>query len=418
MVEVDTCAASCDSLPLAFMRKRSRVEEVVCANGLVIALAHSGACAVFDACRNFCKIGYLNTCASQQVIRSVYHNSRRNELLTVSVLDSDNSTLLRCCAIPLASLRSHCSAANGYIVFESDERLSWPGFVEFDDVNQIMVTHKPIVPNALEFAPPFGAATVSVYSVYSLDTYNLLHVFGDLHDQASILEIKLAPGLLMLVYDTRSSHLPLRVIDVYTGELLRDIYHLLHKEKRIEFVELFNHKVLIKQEFCCMQLLDIFNKNVRELDLATPKSFVLLFQARVFLAFRRTGPPQVYNEQGELVATFSDHELVNTNSVQKQSSSSLCVTSDQQSIVSYCKQKECDTQGVTTDFHQGSINVSDVRTGKCVAKLTTDGLLQRQPQLVTHDQADPLDGITSLYHDEARGLLLAGTKCGRVRVFT
>ena len=251
---------------------------------------------------------------------------------------------------------------------------------------------------------------MSLYRVYSLDTYELLHEVSDSTCNSSILEVKLGPGLMMVVYKSRSSHLPLRILDVYTGELLRDMCHLLHKDKRLEFVENFNHKVLIKQEGCYMQLLDIFDSSVKEIDLPTPKSFVLLFEARVFLAFRKVGTPQVYNESGALVATFADNELVSTSSVTKQSSSCLCVSSDQRSIVSYCKRKEWDSSGVTTQFQEGSVNVSDVRTGESLAKISDDGC-------GGEDAGGALEGVTALCHDEARGMLVVGMKDGRLRVF-
>jgi hypothetical protein len=88
----------------------------------------------------------------------------------------------------------------------------------------------------------------------------------------------------------------------------------------------------------------------------------------------------------------------------------LCVSSDQRSIVSYCKRKEWDSSGVTTQFREGSVNVSDVRTGESLAKISGDGC-------GGEDASGALEGVTALCHDEARGMMVVGMKDGRLRVF-
>lgn len=107
---------------------------------------------------------------SDEVIRSMFYNKSNQSLITVSVTRSDNFSLLRCRSTPLSFVQSsffslsvfHCEnffnlcirgCSNrvyrryirkgqpnlGFELFER-ESLSYPGFVEFDDVNKTILT--------------------------------------------------------------------------------------------------------------------------------------------------------------------------------------------------------------------------------------------------------------------------------------
>lgn len=107
---------------LSFLRKRSKIIEIVAARDIVFALAQSGVCAAFsrgDKCY-FCRfhkpatfylevlilsilldaetnqrICFLNI-SPDEVIRSLFYNKNNDSLITVSVYASDNFSCLKC----------------------------------------------------------------------------------------------------------------------------------------------------------------------------------------------------------------------------------------------------------------------------------------------------------------------------------
>ncbi|CAI7904674.1 unnamed protein product, partial [Closterium sp. NIES-53] len=122
---------------LSFLKRRSRIVEIVAAKDLLFTLAHSGACAAIclESRRRLC---YMNV-GSEEVIRSLFFNKNNDSLITVSVYAQDNFSSLKCRSTPLEYIRRG-RPSEGFALFES-ESLRWPGFVEFDDVNGKVLTY-------------------------------------------------------------------------------------------------------------------------------------------------------------------------------------------------------------------------------------------------------------------------------------
>ena len=109
---------------LPFLRRRSKIIEIVAARDIVFALAQSGVCAAFSRGRNcylfaiqlFCnlkqdydirymfqlfdaetnqRICFLNV-SPDEVIRSLFYNKNNDSLITVSVYASDSYSSLKC----------------------------------------------------------------------------------------------------------------------------------------------------------------------------------------------------------------------------------------------------------------------------------------------------------------------------------
>ena len=125
----DTHDPDAANLKLSFLRRRSKIVEIVAAGDVVFALTLSGVCAAFCGSR---RIAFLNT-MPDEVIRSLFYNKANRSLITVSVYRDDNFSSLKCRTTPIEYIRRGQPDA-GFALFES-ECLKWPGFVEFDDVN-------------------------------------------------------------------------------------------------------------------------------------------------------------------------------------------------------------------------------------------------------------------------------------------
>ncbi|CAN0880054.1 hypothetical protein LINGRAHAP2_LOCUS13437 [Linum grandiflorum] len=196
------------SVVLPFLMKRTKVIEIVAARDIVFALAHSGVCAAFSRETNQ-RICFLNV-SPDEVIRSL-------------------------CTTIRYIRRGKPDA--GFALFES-ESLKWPGFVEFDDVNGKVLTY---------------SAQDSIYKVFDLKNYTMLYSISDKHVQ----EIKISPGIMLLIFNRSSSHVPLKILSIEDGTVLKSFNHLLHRNKKVDFIEQFNEKLLVKQENENLQILDV-----------------------------------------------------------------------------------------------------------------------------------------------------------------
>ncbi|CAA6658695.1 unnamed protein product [Spirodela intermedia] len=391
-------------LRLQFLKKRSRIIEIVSAKDVIFALAQSGLCAAFS--RVFClvwclfssclvftatnrRICFLNI-SPDEVIRSLFYNKNNESLITVSVYASDHFSSLKCRTTPIEYIRRNQLDA-GFPLFET-ESLKWPGFVEFDDVNGKVLTY---------------SAQDGIYKVFDLKNYSFLYSISDKNVQ----EIKISPGIMLLIFHRAPGYVPLEILSIEDGTVLKSFNHLLHRNKKIDFIEQFNEKLLVKQENENLQILDVRNSKSTEVsrtEFMTPSAFIFLYENHLFLTFRNR-TVAVWNFKGELVTSFEDHLLwhpdCNTNNIY--------ITSDQDLIISYCKAEE----GCEDDGEVGSINMSNILTGKCIAKIcSNDSGLQISPR--SRQAGGALEDVTALFYDEDRNEIYTGNKQGLIHVWS
>ncbi|XP_059458076.1 uncharacterized protein LOC132187696 isoform X3 [Corylus avellana] len=375
------------SMVLSFLRKRSKIIEIVAARDIVFALAQSGVCAAFSRETNQ-RICFLNV-SPDEVIRSLFYNKNNDSLITVSVYASDNFSSLKCRSTRIEYIRRGKPDA-GFALFES-ESLKWPGFVEFDDVNGKVLTY---------------SAQDSIYKVFDLKNYTMLYSISDKHVQ----EIKISPGIMLLIFTKGSSHVPLKILSIEDGTVLKSFKHLLHRNKKVRNFEL---------------------TEVSRTEFMTPSAFIFLYENQLFLTFRNR-TVAVWNFRGELVTSFEDHLLwhpdCNTNNIY--------ITSDQDLIISYCK---ADSDDPLSEGNAGSINISNILTGKCLAKIRASNSFpmenecccsgnccssscpvkkQTHASRITSTVAEALEDITALFYDEERNEIYTGNRHGLVHVWS
>ena len=368
----DTHAPAAANLKLSFLRRRSKIVEIVAAGDVVFALTLSGVCAAFCGSR---RIAFLNT-MPDEVIRSLFYNKANRSLITVSVYRDDNFSSLKCRTTPIEYIRRGQPDA-GFALFES-ECLKWPGFVEFDDVNGKVLTY-----SVLDKA----------YRVWDMTNYEELYVMRE----PEIAEIKISPGIMLVIYNRVADHVPLKVVNIEDGATLRQFNHPLHRTRKIDFIEQFNEKLLVKQEGEPLQIIDVHTHSlvsVATTDFLTPAAFIFLYDKQLFLTFRNRYV-HVWNFRGEMVTAFDDHTLwhpdTNTNNIY--------ITSTQDYIVSYCRRSDTDSGA------GGGVHISSILTGKCVARLADGAPLPE------------LQDVTSLFYNEERHELYIGNKQGILTVW-
>eukprot|EP00854_Cymbomonas_tetramitiformis_P014779 gene14779-17466_t len=230
-------------LKLPFLKKRSRIVEIVAARDVVFALAHSGVCAAFNRETNE-RLCFLNISADE-VIRSLFYNKNNQSLITVSVYASDSFSSLKCRTTPIEYIR--------------------------------------------------------VYKVFGLKNYTLLYSISDHNVQ----EIKISPGIMLLIFEHEPGNVPLKILSIETGEVLKEFKHKLHRKKKVDFIEQFNEKLLVKQENENLEIVDVRNGKLTEVsqtDFMTPSAFIFLYENQLFLTFRER-TVAVWNFRGELVTS-------------------------------------------------------------------------------------------------------------------
>ncbi|KAF5184481.1 Transducin/WD40 repeat-like superfamily protein [Thalictrum thalictroides] len=384
-------------LRLQFLKKRSKIIEIVAAKDVIFALAQSGLCAAFSRSSNT-RICFLNI-TPDEVIRSLFYNKNNESLITVSVYASDHFSSLKCRTTPIEYIRRNQLDA-GFPLFES-ESLKWPGFVEFDDVNGKVLTY---------------SAQDGIYKVFDLKNYSFLYSISDKNVQ----EIKISPGIMLLIFHRAAGYVPLKILSIEDGTVLKSFHHLLHRNKKVDFIEQFNEKLLVKQENENLQILDVRNSeltSVSRTEFMTPSAFIFLYENHLFLTFRNR-TVAVWNFRGELVTSFEDHLLwhpdCNTNNIY--------ITSDQDLIISYCKAEEAPDE----DGEFGSINMSNILTGKCIAKIcSSDPNLRISPRgrmggrsVIQSTVREALEDVTALFYDEDRNEIYTGNKQGLIHVWS
>lgn len=392
---------------LPFLKRRTRIIEIVAAHNIVFALARSGICAAFSRETNK-RICVLNV-SPDEVIRSLFYNKNNDSLITVSVYAADNFSSLNCRTTRIEYIKRGQPDA-GFALFES-ESLKWPGFVEFDDVNGKVLTY---------------TAQDSIYKVFDLKNYTMLYSISD----KDIQEIKISPGIMLLIYTQASCYVPLKILSIEDGTVLKSFNHLLNRNKKVDFIEQFNEKLLIKQENENLQIRDVCSSELTEVsktEFMTPSAFIFLYENQLFLTFKdRT--VAVWNFRGELVTSFEDHLLwypdCNTNNIY--------ITGDQDLIISYCK---ADSDDPLSEGTAGSINISNILTGKCLAKINAtksvaphccvNGRSVRRNESkrvrvsrVRSSVAEALEDITALFYDEDRNEIYTGNRLGLVHVWS
>ena len=166
-------------------------------------------------------------------------------------------------------------------------------------------------------------------------------------------------------------------------------------------------------------------------EFMTPSAFIFPYENQLFLTFRNR-TVAVWNFRGELVTSFEDHLLwhpdCNTNNIY--------ITSDQDLIISYCK---ADSEDSLTEGNAGSINVSNILTGKCLAKIRASNSFPIENECSCGDDcsgsrcnskkrkhsskirstvAEALEDITALFYDEERNEIYTGNRHGLVHVWS
>jgi len=117
-----------------FTYERSKVEELIVAENVVLALTRTGLCVAFR--RDTKRLLTTLNSSDESLVRSIFHNRSSSSIIIVSVSERDSFAALNCEEITLSDILSSSSrhSADGIVprrrLFPR-ETLRWPAFVEF-----------------------------------------------------------------------------------------------------------------------------------------------------------------------------------------------------------------------------------------------------------------------------------------------
>eukprot|EP00871_Galdieria_phlegrea_P000886 jgi/Galph1/1799/GphlegSOOS_G474.1 len=349
----------------------SKVIEISSYRDLLFVLTQGGLCFAFSLGESLCCVNRF----PDEIIRSLFLNRKNWSLVTVSVMKQDSFSSLKCYNIPLKHIKAN-KPQSGSCLFES-ECLRWPGFVEFDEVNGKILTF---------------SAINSVYKLWDMKNYELQHVIRD----DRIQEIKISPGMIMLIYMRVGGHLPIKILDVESTKCLKESHIPLYRNKKIEFIEQFGHKLLLKQENEPLHIMDIRSGLINILansQSLNATAFVALHENELLLT-EVQGRFYIWNANGTLVSSF-DGNLDCNQDIQN---NNLYIIGNQDLLLAFGKKGLRGKQGV--------IRIVSILTGRHLASITDD------------TETNLLNDVSAIFYNDERNEIYTGTPTGLVHIWS
>jgi hypothetical protein len=66
-----------------------------------------------------------------------------------------------------------------------------------------------------------------------------------------------SPGIMLVIYQKATNHVPLMIVSIEDGKPLKTFTQLLHRNRKVDFIEQFNEKLLVKQDKENLQIIDV-----------------------------------------------------------------------------------------------------------------------------------------------------------------
>jgi hypothetical protein len=261
---------------------RARVLEITPCGPFIAARARNGLCALFSLqTRQF--ICYLHH-QPQEIVRSTFFNAFRNEIVKVSVSASDNFAALHCYAMDFDNL-------NVWSELFSDDEIAYPGFIEFDALNNRCLINEGKRKN---------------YRLRSLTTYQLLYEKSN----NGVFDIKMTPELLIIVHEPNGLAIPVTLIDKGQEQA---ISIPLIGNGDVEIVDRHELCFFVKQENQNLRIHNLASQTVRTIPntgQCCVTDFIFLYpNGRLIVKYN--GEFSMYTLQGKFVITLAAQRRLN-----------------------------------------------------------------------------------------------------------
>ena len=297
--------------------EHSPIDEIQSSPWVVTVRAKTGLCAAYDI-KTMQFLCYLNTMPGE-VVRSVFYNSVRDEMIKVSVFKKDNFVELKCFAIKCSDLLRKMPYIHQRLYQE--ETLTFPGFVEFDQLNIKAVTFSPLF---------------SKYKIWDLRTHQKLLMI----DYPGAYDIKITPDIIIVLCKPIDSVIPLVMYSLSNGEFIERIDFKIQPGVDVSFVERCGNILMVKQKNRCLSTFDLVHKVygcLPQTEQCPPNSFTFLYKARRFLVMR-SNRYDMFDFNGKYVLSIGPSPQRGTLNCISRSQRLLCMVKQEsfdQSVVIY-----------------------------------------------------------------------------------
>jgi len=109
-------------------------------------------------------------------------------------------------------------------------------------------------------------------------------------------------GLLMLVSHPTATHITFTLLEAENGRVIRQHQHRLQTRGSIQVVELFRHKIFLKQEATPLVIYDIYSgakQVVNTPPFIIPSGYILMHEKHVFLTIHYNNHIAVWDLNGQ-----------------------------------------------------------------------------------------------------------------------
>eukprot|EP00033_Pygsuia_biforma_P000759 GCRY01000886.1.p1 GENE.GCRY01000886.1~~GCRY01000886.1.p1 ORF type:complete len:233 (-),score=35.22 GCRY01000886.1:117-815(-) len=220
----------------------------------------------------------------------------------------------------------------------------------------------------------------------------------------TIHDVKTSPGILLLIGKIKpNAKVTFRVVDLKSGQVLRRLCEQLRPDcpLKLNFAHYAQEKLYYMQQNDSLVIKNVLNlKSKRiggDLFATIPDEFVFLDQQRLFLTVS-DGNVAIFDLHACKQANLAQHRLW----VLKDAPKSLHLVEQQSLLISFCH----NPRAATAAEDYGCINISNILTGRSVARIVPD-------------PSDPcltyaISSTTAVFFNSETNELLTGNKYGQV----
>jgi len=348
------------------------ISEIVIADKLVLALDSAGVCSVF--CRDS-GLQLLQLNPPLQRIRTLFLNRLQDSVVVVFTREDEQLSRLHCESYDCSHL---CQGTLRSTALFTEEDLSHPGFVEFDEINGKVVTR---------------SGNNGIFKLWSLHNYSLCYSL----DQQDAEELRITQSLLLLIMTPQTNQLPLKLLNIETGRMLNAYVLDIIQDRAIELVEQFHEFLLFKQLNESLHILNLLTLSHVKVQFQTPQAFLFLPQQMLFIAIKG-GVMDTWSFEGKQLASISTHSPL-LASVPLQHPIKVATCAKQQMAILASKPRVVLGSLDPNRTLPADLLFYELRSGRCIEEARSNS---------------PLPGVTTVHYDEETHEVYTGHLSGLV----
>jgi hypothetical protein len=287
---------------------QSVVLEIVATDSLLFVIDSRWQCLCVDKQQFALK---LELTRPEELCRTLFYNRHNSTVMLVLTKNNLQFSYLSCRSYDLEDLKAGKAISSELF---KEEDLRPPGFIEFDDLNKIVLTK---------------SAANAEFKFWSMNDYSLLFCITD----SCVEEIRLTNELVMLVHSPSAAHVVCKLVSASTGKFI-DVFDIsIRADRLIELLELFGCYLLLKQFSEPLLIINLLSRTRTVLHgFISPHHFIYLHEKELFMALR-SSVIELWTFGGKLLKVFSTPVAAQTNGIIP---SKLYISRAQDMMMSVC----------------------------------------------------------------------------------